>query len=453
MSTNETIREHARDIPVYRKCDVLVVGGGPAGTAAAASAAKLGADTVLVERYGYLGGMSTGGLVLYIDRQTDWRGNLVIAGFATEILDRLPRKAILGPDKKHWGSKDALQAAYWRERHNAFHGIVTYSPSIDPEWLKIVSFDVMVERKVDLMLHCWGAAPIQDGNSIKGVIFESKEGRKAVLAKIVIDATGDGDIFALAGAAYESDVVEEDIHCTMNVAFRWAGCDFNRYLSFQFEHAADFDALMARGSEIGVSARPYVSPRPDVVYFMSPKLHGYSCINIKDLTAVEIESRRLMVKILDFYRMKVPGFEHAYIMDTAPQMGVRSSRRLVGVKKVVREEWLAGKVQEDEIGLCPAPSPAYPTVSVPLGCLTPAKLENLLVAGRNLSCDASSHTFLREIPVCWMMGQAAGTAAAIAIAAGVKVRDVDVKRVRRELLTQGAALQTDLVPALLASAT
>ncbi len=448
MSISETIREPARDIPVYRKCDVLVVGGGPAGTAAAASAARLGADTVLIERYGYLGGMSTGGFVLYIDRQTDWRGKRVIAGFAAELLDRLPREAILAPNKEHWGSKDPVQTAYWRERYNAFKGIVTYSPSVDPEWLKIVSFDVMMERKVDLMLHCWGAAPIQDGNNIKGVVFESKEGRKAVLAKIVIDATGDGDIFASAGAAYESDVLEKETHCTMNVAFRWAGCDFNRYLNFQFEHSADFDAVMARGRELGVRDPPYVAPRPDVVYFMSPKLHGYSCIDIKDLTAVEIESRRLMVKMLDFYRKNVPGFEGAYIMDTAPQMGVRHSRRLVGVKKVVRKEWVAGKVEEDEIGLCPAPSPAHPTVSVPLGCLVPAKLENLLVAGRNLSCDSSSHTFLREIPVCWMMGQAAGTAAGVAIAAGVKVRDVDVKRVQRELLKQGAALQTDLVPAL-----
>jgi len=441
MPTIETIREPGRDIPIYRKCDVLVVGGGPAGTAAAACAARLNVDTVLVERYGYLGGMSTGGFVLWIDRQTDWQGNRVIAGFAAELLARLPCEAILAPPKEIWGSQDPVVSTYWRERQSAFNGIVTYSPSIDPEWLKIVSFEIIQEHRVHMMLHCWGTAPIKEGNEIKGIIFESKEGRKAVLAKIVIDATGDGDIFASAGAAFESDQIETEIHSTMNLAFRWAGCDFNRYLNFQFEHPEDFQAAMARGGEMSLSARPYVSPRPDVVYFMAPKLHGYSCISIKDLTHVEVLSRQLMLKILDFYRKNIPGFESAYIMDTAPQMGVRHSRRLAGVKRVERAEWVGGKIHDDEIGLCPSPSPAYPTVSVPLGCLIPTKLEGLLVAGRNLSCDSPSHTFLREIPVCWMMGQAAGVTAAVSLNSGVRLRDVDVKVVQQELVKQGVRLQ------------
>jgi hypothetical protein len=443
MATSETIREQARDIPIYRRCDVLVVGGGPAGTAAAACAAKLNADTVLVERYGYLGGMSTGGFVLYIDRQTDWQGNRVVAGFAAELLGRLPQEAILGPPKEVWGSQEPVASTYWRERHNAFHGIVTYSPSIDPEWLKIASFDVIRERNVTMMLHCWGTAPIMEGSEIRGIIFESKEGRKAVLAKIVIDATGDGDIFASAGAAFESDQIASETHATMNLAFRWAGCDFNRYLNFQFEDPDAFRAVIARGVEMGVSERPYVSPRPDVVYFMAPKLRGYSCLSIKDLTHVEVLSRQLMVKILDFYRKNMPGFESAYIMDTAPQMGVRHSRRLVGVKRVERAEWVAGKVHDDEIGLCPAPTPVHPTVSVPLGCLTPATLDGLLVAGRNLSCDPASHNFLREIPYCWMMGQAAGVTAAMAVNSGVRVRDVDVKAVQRELAKQGVPLRQE----------
>ena len=116
MTARQTIREPARDIPVFRTCDVLVVGGGPAGTAAAASAARLGADTVLVERYGHLGGMSTGGFVLWIDRMTDWQGRQVIAGFANDPLDRLPRDAVLGPPPEVWGSKDGAAVAYWRDR-------------------------------------------------------------------------------------------------------------------------------------------------------------------------------------------------------------------------------------------------------------------------------------------------------------------------------------------------
>ena len=436
----ETIREPARDVPVYAKCDVLVVGGGPAGTAAASCAARLGADTILLERYGYLGGMSTGGFVLYIDKMTDWDGKRVIAGFAEELLDRLPREGIIAPPKELWGSKDPVHVDYWRERHNAHSNVVHYSPSIDPEWLKLVSFDVIQERKVRLVLHSWGTTAIKEGNEVKGIVFESKEGRKAILAKMVIDCTGDGDIFATAGAPFEGDIIANEIHSTINVSFRWGGCDFNKYLNFQSEHKEEFDAVMALGAKMGVHERPYVSPRPEVVYFMSPKLHGYSCINVQDLTTVEIESRQAMLKILDFYRKSVPGFEGAWIMDTSPQMGVRHSRRLVGVKTVTRDQWVAGKRHEDEIGICPAPSPGYPNVSVPLGSFIPKSLDGLVVAGRNLSCDAASPTFLRLIQVCWLMGQGVGTAAAIALNAGVSIRNVNIAEVQNELAKQGVPL-------------
>jgi choline dehydrogenase-like flavoprotein len=130
MGTGLNIREPMREIPVCRTCDVLVVGGGPAGTAAAACAARLGADTVLVERYGHLGGMSTGGFVLWIDRMTDWSGRLVIAGFAEELLSRMPPEAIQGAPRDAWGLRDPEAVAHWAERHAAFHGIVTWSPTI-----------------------------------------------------------------------------------------------------------------------------------------------------------------------------------------------------------------------------------------------------------------------------------------------------------------------------------
>ena len=134
-----TYREPAREIPVYKDTDVLVVGGGPAGTAAAVAAARTGADVTLVERYNHLGGLSTGGLVIWIDRMTDWTGRLVIAGFARELLDRAPPDAIAGPDRADWGSRDAAKVAHWSMRTAAYHGIVTWSPMIDPEWLKFES--------------------------------------------------------------------------------------------------------------------------------------------------------------------------------------------------------------------------------------------------------------------------------------------------------------------------
>jgi hypothetical protein len=436
------IREPARDIPVFRQCDVLVVGGGPAGCAAAVAASRVGADVVLAERYGHLGGMSTGGLVVYIERMTDWNtGQQLIAGFANDVLERIPKDDIIGPPKELWGSREPDAVRYWEDRHNAHHGIVTWSPTVEPERLKIVSNDLVLQNGVKLLMHSWGVAPIIEGDEVRGVIFEGKSGRQAILAKVVIDATGDGDIFALAGVPFEGDIIGEDIHHTVNTAFRFGGVDMERYHQFRRGNRAEFDVIMARGALEGVRDRPHRLPRNDVVVFMGPRLSGYSCINVEDLTAVEVESRRLMLRILDFYKKNVPGFESAWLLDTASQLGTRHSRRLIGVKKVTRPEWLQNIVQDDEIGVTPPANPADPNVSIPLGCLLPTQLDGLMAAGRSLSCDAASHTFLRLVPQCWEMGQGAGVAAAVAVNAGAKVRNVDVKEVQRLLLKQGVYLQ------------
>src|SRR5690242_20879493 len=134
--SGRTIEEPAQQLPIHTECDVLIVGGGPAGTAAAVAAARMGADVVLLERYNHLGGLSTGGLVIWIDRMTDWNGNHVIRGFGEEMLARLTRDKIAGPDASDWGSKDPDKVAYWQLRTAAFHGIVTHSPTADPEWMK-----------------------------------------------------------------------------------------------------------------------------------------------------------------------------------------------------------------------------------------------------------------------------------------------------------------------------
>jgi len=442
MPDVETVREPARDIPVFGRCDVLVVGGGPAGTAAAACAARMGADTVLVERYGCLGGMSTGGYVVYIERMTDWTGRQVIAGFADDLLDRMPKDAVVGAPDELWGSRDPALVEYWADRSCAHFGVITHSPTVDPEILKIASSDIVLERGVKLLLHSWAVAPVQEGNEVRGVVFESKAGRQAVLAGVVIDATGDGDIFTMAGARSEGDIQGDDIHHTMNLAFLWGGLDMQRYFDFRREHPEEFrEAAALTGLSAG--AGPHVMPHNDVAVFMGPRLSGYSATDIEDLTEVELESRRRMMTMLESYRRHMPGFEDAWVMGTAPQMGTRHSRRLVGVKRVTREEWTAGKIHEDEIGISPPPNPGSPNLSIPLGCLVPPDVDNLLAAGRNLSCDAATHTFLRLVPQCWEMGQAAGVAAAISISSGVRVRDVDANEVRRQLLKQGVVLHRE----------
>ena len=157
-----------------------------------------------------------------------------------------------------------------------------------------------------------------------------------------------------------------------------------------------------------------MSWRNDVALFMGPRLSGYSAVDVEDLTAVELRSRQLAVGHVEVYRASAPGFADAFLMLGAPQIGVRHSRRLNGLRKVTRQQWDTGQIWDDEIGVSTSLSPKFANISVPYGALVPAELDNILGAGRHVACDASSHTFLREIPQCWLTGQAAGVAAALA---------------------------------------
>src|ERR1700730_16843168 len=435
---HKTFAEPARDIPVYAETDVLVVGGGPAGTAAAVAARRLGADVLLVERYNHLGGLSTGGLVIWIDRMTDWSGAHIIRGLAEEFVQRLPKEAIAGPPPADWGSRDAATAAYWAQRTAAYHGIVTYSPTIDPEALKTLSMQMVGEAKARLLLHAWCTAPILEGDTLRGAIFESKEGRHAVFAKVVVDTTGDADLIARSGASCESDIDESDIHHCVNTAFLLGGVDMERWLRFRREDADGFAAFMALGRErLKFFERPFVAWRNDVALFMGPRLAGYCAVDVEDLTAVELRSRELAVGHLAVYREAAPGFAEAFLMLGAPQIGVRHSRRLSGVSKVTRAQWDEGIVLDDEIGVSTSLAPKFANISVPYGALVPEKLDNILGAGRHVACDPSSHTFLREIPQCWLPGQAAGIAAALAADAGWRPRELNARAIQRELLRQG----------------
>ncbi len=434
--------EPARDIPVYRDCDVLVVGGGPSGTAAAAAAAKMGADVVLMERYNHLGGLSTGGLVIWIDRMTDWSGQLVIRGFAEELFDRLPPGSVAGPQPADWGSTDKALAEHWAFRTAAYHGIVTWSPTLDPEQLKLLSQEIMLERGVKLVYHSLGCMPIMQDGKVAGVTFESKEGRMAVRAKVVVDATGDGDLFARAGAAFTNDIEQADVHHCMNTAWMFGGVDMDCWIAFRRDQPEAHSSFLAQGREKhGLFDRPFVSWRNDVALFMGPRQSGYSALDVDDLTTVEVKSHRAMANHLDFYKAHAPGFEDAFLMLSAPQIGVRHARRLTGVDAVLRSRWSDGVPLPTEIGVTPAVSPKFPNISIPYGALVPETLDGLLACGRHISCDRNSHGFMREIPQCWITGQAAGAAAALAVAAGVQPRDVDIDALQSALLAQGVYLR------------
>ena len=435
-----TVTEPAREVPVLHEVDVLVVGGGPSGTTAAIAAARLGARVMLVERYNHLGGLSTGGLVIWIDRMTDWNGRLVIQGLGQELLDRLPPDARFGPDPALWGSQEAAAVAQWKPRFSAHHNTVTWAPMIDPEQLKAVSLAMVREAGVELLFHCWASAAIKEEGRLRGVVFESKRGRFAITARVVVDTTGDGDIFAGAGELSANDVEASSIQQCINTSWLWAGVDCERWLSFR--RSPEYEAFAEAGRQaMGLFEWPIASWRNDIAVFMGPRWAGYDGLSPHDLTEVELRSRDKMVELLAYYRAHAPGFAQAWIMLTGSQIGVRLTRRLLGAGSLVRDDWAAGRVHDTEVGVSPSLAPKWDSVSVPYGSLLPRSTRGLVVAGRHISCDASSQTFMREIPQCWMTGHAAGAAAALAADAGVDPAQVPVARLQQALLSQGAHLR------------
>jgi hypothetical protein len=441
----QTVTEAERETPVRAETQVLVVGGGPAGFAAALAARRAGAEVLLLERYNHLGGLSTGGLVIWIDRMTDWSGRLVISGIGQEVLDRLPESAVAGAPRERWGSTEPEPVAHWRERQGAFRDTVTWSPMIDPEPLKHLSAEMLIEAGAKLLLHSWVCEPLLDGERrLRGVTFESKEGRSAVLADVVIDATGDLDLAARAGLEFEADAKTGGggiAHC-LNTGWLWAGVDFARWLAFKrADPQAHRELMAAAGDELSFVERPVVGWRNEVALFLGPRLTGYSGVDVADLTRVEVESRRRMVAHLDYFRRHAPGFERAWLMLSAPQIGVRHTRRLVGRHKLTIEDWRAATVFEDEIGVSPSPSQKFANVSVPYRALVARDLDNLLAPGRHMACDPQTQAFMREIPQCWLTGQAAGAAAALIARTGVAANAVDVPALQAELRRQGAYLQ------------
>ncbi len=439
-----TVREEARDIDIYHRCDVAVIGGGPAGCAAAWAAAKAGADVTLVERYNCLGGLSTGGLVMWIDRMTDWQGNHVIQGFARHFIDRMPPEAVAGPPREDWGSRDPAKFAYWGQRTTAFHGIVQWAPTLDPERMKLNAQEMLLEAGVRIVFHAWAARPLVEDGTAKGVVFESKMGRNALLAKVVVDTTGDGDMFARAGAEFDTDIEEGDVHHSMNTGWVLGGVNMDRWIDWKVHNPDQLRALMERGrEELGFFQTPYVSWRPDIALFLGPRQSGLSALDVDDMTEVEFRSHRLMEGHCQFFRRHAPGFEAAYSLQSASQLGVRHTRRLAGIGRIERKDWGNGSAVADEVGISPSISPKFPVVSVPYGSLVPRALDGLLAAGRHISCDANSHGFMREIPQCWLTGHAAGAGAAVAANRGVQPREVSVDEVRAVLRAQGAHLSED----------
>lgn len=403
----DTIAEPERKIPVSGRYDVLVGGGGVAGIGAAVAAARNQAKILLIERYGYLGGLATGGLVLPlpVPPKGSPRGH---GGIMQEVIDRLEGAGELCRTQ----SGDCFS---------------------NPEAIKLVCQEILEESDVELLLDTLVVGAIKDGYTVRGVIAENKSGRQAILAKVTVDATGDADIAALAGAPFMKRSREEMLPITMMYVV--GNVDEEKFREYETKdpglRKASEKAGFIYSSWLGgkVQRGPSMRHMSGLMKGMMLVWGGavkYDGSNAKELTSAWLELRKQVAAEVAFLRRYVPGFESCHIIQTSPYVGVRETRRIVG-EYVLTEDELKGKRFEDTVFY----NGTY-DLCIPYRSLVPKKIDNLLAAGR---CVYAGETG-RGIISCMAMGQAAGTAAALSAKTGVKPRDLDVKALKKTLCEQ-----------------
>ena len=427
-------------IPVYDECDVLVVGGGSAGHSAAIAAARAGCkNVILMERYGYCGGDVTGGYVLLVP-SLSFHEKTYVRGIQEEWFTRLSKVpgAVKGPPAELSGSTDPEEIKKWADCGGATHGKyarVEHGFMLDPTQLKI-EMDIMLDELKDsirVMYHSWGVKPIMEGNVCKGVFFESKEGRRAVLAKVVIDATGDADICRLSGAP-TSSAIDDECRCSSTaLVYRIGGFSKNAFNVWNFSHREEARALSSELFQIHGFRTGMISGTSDDVSWVNNWQPKRDCSKIADQTATEMGTRLKLREALAAYKKYAPEiFANAFIYDIAPQMGTRGSHRIVGEYVIGSNEWAFPKKHDDCIAWhCTVDSlNDNAPIEIPYGAILPQKVENLLAPGRHISADRIAIDNVNLIPQCVGTGQAAGVAAAVAVASGTSTHTLDVKRVQ-----------------------
>lgn len=435
--------------------DVIVAGGGVAGVAAAVSASRLGARTLLIERYGFLGGLGTAGLV------NPFMSSMA-EGFYREICDRM----------------DAMGGLLGR--------------AFDPEAMKFCAQEMVLEAGADLLLHSWIDGVVVEDGVITGVDVRTKSGQRRFTAQVVIDATGDADVAAMSGVPYELGNPEHGLTQAMTLMFTIGGVDARKSLIYAKDNPdqmrfpkpsseAAVDKMLE--SVIGIAGfyREVEAARTngefpleqDLVFFLTLPAPGQVIVNTthisgkdgtrsEDLTDAEIEGRRQAIALMAFFRKYVPGFESAYLVQTATQIGVRETRRIIGEYVFTAEDVEAGRkfpdvvmrsaypidvhsskgkgYAKDEKASRPGVPPKDDWYEVPYRSLVPLKVDNLLVAGRCISATHEGQGAVRIMPNCMSLGQAAGTAAALCVREGVTPRALDTSLLREHLLEQGARI-------------
>lgn len=444
--------------------DVLVVGGGPAGLGAALGAAWAGADVVLVERYGFLGGNATAALVMPLMShftQSEPSAN-------PDLTRLLP--ADHGPgDPVVAGALEVLLhrliSAGWASSPDEGTG---FTVPFDPEGFKAVALELLDEAGVRFLLHSFASGTVQDGDRPEGVVFEGKSGPLVIYADAIIDCTGDGDVAAASGAEYRVGREEDGLVQPMTLMFRMVEFERPEFADYIRDNPGQWRGVHGLWELIEVATRAgeLDLPRDDILLFATPherelsvnstRIGGVLGTDVWDLSRAEWETRRQLRQIDAFLRKHVPGFAHAYLAQSGIQVGVRETRRVMGDYVLTGADVVSARRFDDVIarGAYPIdihdpsgkgtvlkrlpPGEAY---DVPLRCLLPRGVDHLLVAGRCISGTHEAHSSYRVTPIAMATGQAAGVCAALASSRRETPRQVPCSEVQRVLLAQGANLR------------
>jgi hypothetical protein len=410
-------------VPVVADVDVAVIGGGSAGLAAAVAAARNGAETLLIERFSYVGGLATGGLIVLLLTMDDGNGNQTIGGLCQEIVDRMEqRDAVHYPPKEEWNDPGPELVEHYRRWGLVWGGgphRVRYSVAFQPQHFIFAADDMLRDAGVKVLYQTSACEPIVRDGTIEALVIQHKAGRQAIAAETFIDATGDGDIFSAGGEEYELERVHPWLWFLMS-----GTSDLEKALEsgkgLFFRTPGEGHVLVPWGGE--ASARRKIDATDPVE------------------TSEALAECRLMVRE-EAARLKeaVPGFESSYISLMADQLGITESRRLLGEYVLSRDDLNS---PFDDVVARTGHWTKYDCVyNIPYRSLLPKKLNNLLVAGRCISVDHRAHHATKEIPPCMATGEAAGTAASLAAGEGVGVREVSVPALQKRLRDQGAILE------------